>query len=284
MKAGKDEESDTALDEGNGRSGSVQAVAVSFDIVEALAHAGDSMGVSELSRQLGHTKARVHRHLVTLRELGFVEQDSTTDRYRLGWKIYRLGMSVAEGFGIRRLAHRHLIRLRHETGQTVVLAAPAETRITIVDTVQSRGDIAISVRPGSTIAATTTALGRAILAFQPEPVIDAILDAQTDSGPSANQPSRKEVMKVLATVRRQWYAIAVNARLPGVTSLAAPVFDHSDCVAGSVSILAPNSVFTPESLPGLAGNVQRAARDISTELRSSAWDRAGTRERSSTAL
>src|SRR5690606_27669628 len=79
-------------------AGSIQSVAVAFDILEALSTAPGPAGVTELARRLGHTKARIHRHLVNLRGLGFVSQDETNDRYQLGWKIYRLGMSVAENF------------------------------------------------------------------------------------------------------------------------------------------------------------------------------------------
>ncbi|HET8744668.1 MAG TPA: helix-turn-helix domain-containing protein [Ramlibacter sp.] len=51
---------------------SVQAVGVAFAVLEQLANSDVPVGTSELARRLQQTKARVHRHLVTLRELGFV--------------------------------------------------------------------------------------------------------------------------------------------------------------------------------------------------------------------
>ena len=62
-----------------------QSVAVSVAVLEALADAGRPLGVTELAARLGESKGRTHRHLSTLRALGLVAQDETSDRYLLGW-------------------------------------------------------------------------------------------------------------------------------------------------------------------------------------------------------
>jgi DNA-binding IclR family transcriptional regulator len=230
---------------------SVQAVGVAFSVLEALSQTPDAIGTSELARRLGQTKARVHRHLSTLRELGFVEKDSATDGYRLGWKSYKLGMAVAENFGLRRIAHRHLIRLHRESGQTVALAMPAGAdAITVIETLQSNEVVAITVRPGSVIPARNAALGRTILAFRSS-------DAAAPDG--------------LAHVREQWYEVAVNERLPGVAALAAPVFDDSGTAVASVGVIGSQAHITQPPSALLLAQVQEAAAQISSELRSRAW-------------
>jgi IclR family KDG regulon transcriptional repressor len=192
---------------------SVQSVGVAFALVEELANAADPLGVSELARRLGHTKARVHRHLATLRELGFVEQEAATDRYRLGWKLFRLGMALAENFDLRRLARPHLLRLHDQIGQTVVLAMPAGGEITIVDAVQSRNDVAITVRPGSLIPTPTSAMGRVILAFQDAAAVAVSLGAPAVAATAGARRDRREVEARLPLIRQCWYEVAVNERL-----------------------------------------------------------------------
>lgn len=231
---------------------SVQAVGVAFSVLEALSQTPGAIGTSELARRLGQTKARVHRHLSTLRELGFVEKDSATDGYRLGWKSYKLGMAVAENFGLRRIAHRHLIRLHRESLQTVALAMPAgPDAITVIETLQSSEVVAITIRAGSVIPAGNAALGRVILAFRGH-------DAE------ALEPS-------LATVRERWYEVAVNERLPGIAALAAPVFDDSGKVVASVGVIGSQIHITQPPPTALLAQVQDAAARISAELRSTAW-------------
>src|SRR3712207_6184647 len=229
---------------------SVQAVGVAFAVLEALSQTPDAIGTSELARRLSMTKAKVHRHLTTLRLLGFVEKDSATDGYRLGWKSYKLGMAVAENFGLRRIAQRHLLRLHKDSGQTVALAMPAgPDAITVIETIEAPGVVAITVKPGSVIPASTAALGRAILAFRESAQDQTSLDS----------------------IREHWYAVAVNERIPGVAALAAPVFDDSGRPVASVGVIGAQAHVTQPPPEDLLAQVQQAAAQISSALRSTRW-------------
>lgn len=255
-------------------SSSVQAVGVSFAVLEELAASAQPVGTSDLARRLGQTKARVHRHLSTLRELGFVEKDSASDGYRLGWKTYRLGMSVSENFGLRKLAHRHLLRLHHDSGQTAVLAMPAGLDVTVIDEVQSTGEVAITVRPGSVIPAASSALGRAILAFQTEAQRAAALAVPISALTASTPRDSKRVERLLDTIHKRWYEVAVNERLPGVAALAAPIFDDRNRVVASVGVIGSHAVVTEPPSQALLAQVQQAAALISVELGSTAWQSA----------
>jgi len=252
-------------------AGAIQSVAVAFEILEELSRSATPVGVTELARRLGQTKARVHRHLTNLRALGFVSQDETSERYELGWKIYRLGMSVAENFGLRRLAHTHLRRLSSDTGQTALMAIPANTEIIVIDSIQSNAHIAITVRPGAVIPAGSSALGRIILAFSDE-LRALVLSRPIPRLTKDTLVDRAGIEAQLAAARKQWYAVAVNERLIGIAALAAPVFDDSNRVVGSVGLIASQSVISDHPDPQLVRQVQDAARGISADLRSTAWD------------
>ena len=82
----------------------IQSVVVTASVLEALAAAGKPMRLTELADQLGEAKARIHRHLTTLRSVGLVDQDRSSERYRLGWKLVHLGQAAAEQFEIRIIA------------------------------------------------------------------------------------------------------------------------------------------------------------------------------------
>src|SRR5205823_6491863 len=130
---------------------------VALAVLEELAKSTEALGISEIARTLQKTKARVHRHLATLRELGFVEKGSSG--YRIGWKTYRLGLLAAENFGLHRLAYQRMLALNQASGETVALAAPAGDDVAVIDAIQSEGHVAITIRPGSVIPAATSALG-----------------------------------------------------------------------------------------------------------------------------
>src|SRR5581483_8306260 len=106
-------------------SGVIQSVATAAQIIEALAAAGQPLRLTALANQLGEPKAKVHRHLATLKHLGFVDQDRQTECYRLGPKLAHIGQAAADQFDLRRLAEPYMLRLRDLTRQTIVLSLPA---------------------------------------------------------------------------------------------------------------------------------------------------------------
>ncbi|MDG1995236.1 MAG: helix-turn-helix domain-containing protein, partial [Emcibacteraceae bacterium] len=72
-------------------SSMVRSIAVAFKLLDTMVRAGEPMRITEIARQLNESKAKVHRHLSTLRSLGVVEQEKTSEKYRLGWKLFQLG-------------------------------------------------------------------------------------------------------------------------------------------------------------------------------------------------
>ena len=220
------------------------------------------MPSTEISRRLGHTKARVHRHLVTLRSLGFVQKDVATDGYRLSWKIYRLGMAVAESFNLHRLARRHLATLRTETGHNVLLAGATDGGATILDTLVGLHDYVITVRPGTFIDdEKSSTLVRVIRAFGER------------SGVQSETASPNPAPNTGAWIRKYWHDMALNERAVGFGTLACPIFDASDKIVGAITISGPIKDFSGPRLVSLVKKVKRVAMDISAEIHSTTWAR-----------
>lgn len=261
----------TAGDEEGAGAGVNQSVTTSARILGELASSAQPLGVSELARRLGETKPRIFRHLATMRQVGFVSQEHSGDDYRLGWNIYRLGVAAAEQVGVMRVSERHMTRLRNETGETVGLAIPANGEALVVGSVQSERPIALAVRHGVVIPANSSALARVLLAFSPEDVQKRVLARAPKALSDTAITDPAQLRKRLAVVRQQWYEVASNENAYGVSTLAAPVFDHDDCIIAAVGIVAPGTAFgrTPDAQ--LLAAVQGCAAAISADFNSTAW-------------
>ena len=74
----------------------VQTVMKALELLNHLAKNTGNLGagVSELSDALGIGKSTVHRLLDTLQYYGYIEKSEETNRYRLGWELYKVGLSV----------------------------------------------------------------------------------------------------------------------------------------------------------------------------------------------
>ncbi len=71
---------------------------------------------------------------------------------------------------------------------------------------------------------------------------------------------------MLAEVRRQGFATAVEELEAGLTAVAAPVRDAEGRVVASISASGPSFRIPADRIPALAGTVRAAAAEISRRL------------------
>lgn len=252
-------------------AGANQSVTMSARILGELATSAQPLGVSEIARRLGESKARVFRHLATMKQCGFVSQEHAGDAYRLGWNIYRLGAAAASQFGLTRVALRHITRLRDATEETTALAIPADGDALVVGSVQSERQVALAIKAGVVVPANSSAMGRVLLAFAPREVQEAALARPLKAFSEHSIVDPAQLRRRLAAIRQHFHELAINENGYGIASLAAPVFDSDNRVAAAVAVVgSPFNITRPPSKALLAA-VHECAAAISEELSSTAW-------------
>src|ERR1039457_3431627 len=78
----------------------VRVVDRALAILEELAGGAGKLGDVALAEKLGLHKSTVHRLVAVLQRNGFVEREPASTKYRLGWRIFELGMVAAAGLDI----------------------------------------------------------------------------------------------------------------------------------------------------------------------------------------
>ena len=253
---------------------SVEAVKVAVRILDELALAQRAMGVTELADALGETKPRIHRHLSTLREMGVIEQDQSTERYRLGWRVFQLGEAAGTQFDLRTRAEPYLVKIRDELKETAVLAVPINGRpmvIANVDNIYAR--ITISVKPGNRPIPHCSALGRVTMAFSPRALQDELLSGPLEAETPVSMTAPAKIRKRLALVCEQLYEVSDSEVLTGVNTVAVPIFRNGDVLAGALSI-----VGSVQNIPNPPRRKQvevlhDCAAELSSQLNSDAYER-----------
>jgi len=243
--------------------GTIKSVAVAAQILEALAGSGGPVRLADLSRQLDMPRARIHRHLKTLRELGFVSQERNGERYWLGSRLFHLGQAAREQFEITRIAERPMHSLRDTFGQTIVLSTPINGEALIVAVTESENVVRISVRPGVRLTAPQSAQGRIALAWAPVAIRERILDPLSPAERTATE-SR------LDAIRSRLYEFSSGEMLGGINILAAPLLGDGDELAGTIAVVgaAQDIAETPDAIALL----QHEAAGISAVLGSDAYE------------
>lgn len=92
----------------------IQSVAHSLDVLEQFSRDVDELGVTELSKRLKLHKNNVFRLLATLEARGYIEQNRSTENYRLGIRCLNLGRSYINHMGLVRQARPILSELARE--------------------------------------------------------------------------------------------------------------------------------------------------------------------------
>ena len=105
----------------NRRNNSVQSVDRAITVMEFLSRQGWS-GVTEVATELGIHKSTAYRLLTTLRDRGLAEQDATTDKYRLGFRLVMLASSVMADLDVARCSRPVCDRLAEQTRETATVA------------------------------------------------------------------------------------------------------------------------------------------------------------------
>lgn len=214
----------------------VKSVGLTLDVLEAVAFAGSDVGVTELARQLGVTKATAFRHLKTLLERGYIAKTAGTSRYRLGIKSHLLGRMASSSIDLLAASEHAMQELRDKTGETAVLSAVETKVVRVVTTIKGKSPFEIGVRSGSELAFHASAQGKIALAFNRE--LARKLQPRTLSALTEHTISNwTRLQRELDLVRNRGWATAPEQVVLGLNAVAAPVFDGSGQCIATVAIV-----------------------------------------------
>jgi DNA-binding IclR family transcriptional regulator len=238
-----------------------------FAILEELADGSAKFGDVALAERLGLHKSTVHRLLAVMQHNGFVEREPASTKYRLGWRIFELGMAAASRLDILERAKPYVTQLVETTGETAHLGVLRQGEVVSLVNMESRYTVRTPATVGRHIPLHCTSQGKAILAFLPPDQVARQLKGYVFSRHSANTiVSKDRFLTDLALVASRGYAVDNEEYEEGLRCIAAPVHDHSGEVAGAISIAGPTFRVTGSRLPALSREVKRIAAELSAAL------------------
>jgi len=232
-------------------------------VIEYLAKREEA-GISEMSRDLGLAPSTTHRLITSLTQREYLVQNSKTRKYQLGIKIFQLGSSVANRFGIRQAALVNMEKLAIDSGETVNLGILDKTNVIYLEKILNDDPIRIELQVGRAVPAHCTGLGKVMLAFQPTEKLEAILSEITFEKRTKNTIISKDVLRTeLERIKKQGYAIDNGELIEGIRCIAVPVFSQNQTVVAAISIAGPNFRLSNKRVKELVHLVKKAADDTS---------------------
>ena len=235
-------------------------------VLEVLGESDVPVSLAEICQRMNLHKSTAHRSLMVLERSGLIER-TQENRFRLGLKLYELGNRAVEQIDLRARVHPFFRRLSTQVGETVHLSVLQKTRVVYLDKVEPNRRVCMSSKIGTSNPVYCTAMGKAMLAFQPEDVAEQILaKIRFVCYTRKTLCSRETLVKSLERVRRRGYAIDDEEIEIGVRCVGAPIFNEDHRAIAAVSVSGPSSRITAQSVPGIAEHLLRCCCDISACL------------------
>ncbi|HNP86212.1 MAG: IclR family transcriptional regulator [Chloroflexi bacterium SZAS-1] len=227
----------------------IEALARGLEVLSLFTAARPALSFNEIVEQLGLAKSTVFRILATLEQLGYLQQDVDTRRYRPGLQVFQLGFAALAGLEIQQLAHPYLERLAQQLNETVSMAVLEDLDIIYIDRIRNRAIVGIVLGVGSRLPAHSASPGKVLLAALPEPeLLSRLARAELTRLTEHTLADRAALLAELAAIRQQGYALSDQELAIGLRGAAAPIYDRCRQAVAAINVSGPISSISAERL------------------------------------
>jgi DNA-binding IclR family transcriptional regulator len=252
---------------GEGKNG-VQSLEIGMGILRAMVKGQRSMMLKDIAAAADMPASKAHRYLVSLIRAGLVEQDPMSSRYDLGPFALNIGLVAIDRLDRIRLGLGAIAELRDEINETTALAVWGDRGPVIVRWERPRRPITVNVVTGTALDPLNTASGRVFTAWLPKETSSRLIERGLKEKKLAPElQSRSAVEAMLAKVRADGYAGVSGYHLvPGVESLAAPVFNFKNEITIAMLVVGVTGMFDMDPNGPVVGALKKAASQLSLRL------------------
>jgi DNA-binding IclR family transcriptional regulator len=195
-----------------------------FGVLESIAASVNGRSVSEIAETCDLPIGTAHRLLQNLQHAELVTSvGSKRKDYRLGNRLLRLLHAGSDTAWLTISAQPILDRLANEIADTCYLARLVGHEVVSVAWAAPMDGLRGYVVPGHMLAPHVAASAKAILAFQPQALVDKAVSAPLPKLTAKTKTKRKEIDKDYRSVRENGFATCWNEMEIGLGAIAVPI-------------------------------------------------------------
>jgi DNA-binding IclR family transcriptional regulator len=210
-----------------------------FRILEALAGFPDGLTLNELGKILALPKASTHRLLAAMQKSALVTTNGSAASYVLADRVRRLVHLSAGSTFVEALTTSYLQQLSAETGETCYIARLEGNQVRTIAMESPDAPWRGFVLPGKIMYPNAAACAKAILAFQPDELVDRALGGELPRLTKQTKTSRKDIKSELARIRENGVATCIGEVDEGLAAVAVPIEVELAGVIYALGIVGP---------------------------------------------
>jgi len=240
----------------------IQSVEVGFRLIRALETAPGKLSLKVLAEIADMPTSSAHLYMVSYCRLGLAAQDPITLRYGLGPYAVQLGLAGLRHLEVTDVARGYLEELQAKIPLAVYLSIWGNMGPTIVLKLDGSYQSPLSVRVGYVSPLLSSATGAVYLTYMPEHEIKLVLERELSE--RGRQKADPEAIR--KQVRKTGVGISIGQMNEGYAAVSAPVLNHDDRLAGSITALGPHSLVDRSPDGPLARALRQTATHIASAL------------------
>jgi DNA-binding IclR family transcriptional regulator len=257
----------------------IQSLDSTGELLTALVAAARPLSLRDLAAAAGMPPAKAFPHLVSLLKIGLLDRDAS-GCFAAGPLALELGLIGLQRLSPTREAEPEVVELAVSTGLSVAMAVLGPLGPTVVRLEESARPLHVSLRVGTVMSLVNTAIGRVFAAYVADDVRAGLLaqdhlrlagadaaevfagKAAGDKTASVFAPLTEAYVQRLAQIRADGIDTALSRPVPGISTLAAPVLDHTGSICLVLAVMGPSGSFDSE----MTGEPARTLRAATSRL------------------
>lgn len=245
----------------------VQSVNRALEIFEMFQDGTESLGITEIAGRLGISKAATYALVTTLVRKNFLQQNNTSRRYQLGFKLLQLGAMFINQSELGRAASPWAVNLCERWGEAVNISILAADSALIVHRYEPKEPFLLYPQPGSTMPLYCTAAGKILLAYAPEELRkEYVRRAPFPQRTPHTIYKKRDLERELKVVREKGYAEDHEETIIGVACVGAPIRDKAGVVVAAISLTGSKARMEEKGWEDIIRQVKTTAMQISSSL------------------
>ena len=237
-----------------------------FSVLNCIATADVSLGVTEISKLTGLSKTTVYRILSTMLDSNVLIRNPA-GIYQLGPSVLFWGEGYRHKSSLIEISRPFMDELCSCSQETVHLFSYENGTGYYIDKRESPQPVGMKSRIGARIDLYCTSAGRAILAGLPKGELNQYLAAvEMEKKTSSTIIDREELIHILEGVRELGFAEENQENEEGIRCVGAALLNHNGYPVGAMSISAPAYRFSSEKRNIFGPYLRDKASEISIQL------------------
>jgi DNA-binding IclR family transcriptional regulator len=248
------------------RSNGDGTVAKALAVMDEVAAFGRPVRFAELLDRSPYPKATLYRFVQGLTKQGMLQYDPDRQTYAPGLRLVRLAHAAWQSSALAPVARPHVDALAQAVGETVHLAQLDGAQVLYVDKRNARQPIEMFSAAGKVGPAYCTGVGKAMLAFLPEPDLAAVIAQQSFHRFTPGTLTTEAALRAeLQAIRGRGYAHDREEHEPGIICIACPILTRAGRVLGAISVTSSTQRMTLAALDGHQPRIRAAADAIARD-------------------